>query len=243
MPSGCARDRLRLRVYVAAAGLLFAAACGRGDGTAVSESAPVTGPAAPKAAPAADAALPKIVVLGDSLTAGLGLDPSQSYPALIQQKLNAAGYKWEVVNAGVSGDTSAAGLERADWALDQGRVRILVLELGANDGLRGLPPAEMKKNLAAIIERAQGKGIAVLLTGMEAPPNFGGDYTVSFRQVYRDLARQYKVTFMPFLLDRVAGISSLNQGDGIHPNVEGAQIVADHVWTVLKPMVDAASAS
>jgi len=217
-----------------------AGACGRGaDAPKPSAAAPA--PAA--STPTADPGLPKIVVLGDSLTAGLGLDPSQAYPARLQQKLTAGGYPWEVVNAGVSGDTTAAGLERADWALDQGHVRILILELGANDGLRGLPPAEMKKNLAAIIERAQGKGIAVLLAGMEAPPNFGPDYTVSFRQVYRDLARQYKVTLMPFLLDEVAGIAALNQADGIHPNVQGARIVADHVWTVLKPMVDAAPAS
>jgi acyl-CoA thioesterase-1 len=121
-------------------------------------------------------------------------------------------------------------------------VRILVLELGANDGLRGLPTGEMKKNLAAIIERAQRKGIAVLLTGMEAPPNFGPEYTVSFRQVYRDLAKEYKVTLLPFLLEKVAGVPGLNQGDGIHPNVEGAQIVADTVWSALRPMVDAAAA-
>src|SRR4051812_13819912 len=205
-------------------------------------------PPAEQAAPAPAAAkppgpgLPRIVVLGDSLTAGLGLMETEAYPALLQQKLNVEGYKWEVVNAGVSGDTSAAGLERADWALDQGRVRILVLELGANDGLRGLPPAVMKKNLAAIIERAQGKGIAVLLVGMEAPPNFGTEYTVSFHQVYPDLARQYKIPLLPFLLDKVAGIAALNQGDGIHPNVEGARIVADNVWAALKPMVDAAAA-
>ena len=111
----------------------------------------------------------------------------------------------------------------------------MILELGANDGLRGLPVTEMKKNLAAIIERAQAKRIAVLLAGMEAPPNFGPGYTVSFRQVYRDLASEYKVTLLPFLLDNVAGVPSLNQGDGIHPNVEGAQIVADTVWTALRP--------
>ncbi|HEY2433046.1 MAG TPA: arylesterase [Vicinamibacterales bacterium] len=176
--------------------------------------------------------------MGDSLTAGLGLAPSQAYPALLQDTLNAAGDNWEVVNAGVSGDTSAAGLERTDWALDQGNVRILVLELGANDGLRGLPPDAMKKNLAAIIERAQHKRIAVLLAGMEAPPNFGPDYTVSFRQVYRDLAREYKVPLLPFLLDKVAGVPGLNQGDGIHPNVEGARIVADNVWRALRPLVE-----
>src|SRR3954467_920263 len=198
---------------------------------------------APAAAKAAAPGLPRIVVLGDSLTAGLGLMETEAYPALLQQKLNVEGYKWEVVNAGVSGDTSAAGLERTDWALDQGRVRILVLELGANDGLRGLPPAEMKKNLASIIERAQAKGIAVLLAGMEAPPNFGPDYTVSFRQVYRDLATEYKVPLLPFLLDKVAGDASLNQGDGIHPNPAGARIVADNVWTALKPLVDRETAS
>lgn len=241
MPFRSARAPLSgLACFVALVGTL--AGCGR-DSTTSSDATAGAAASAAKAAPAADTGPPKIVVLGDSLTAGLGLDPSQAYPAVLQEKLNAAGYKWEVVNAGVSGDTSAAGLERADWALDQGNVRILVLELGANDGLRGLPPAEMKKNLAAIIERARAKRIAVLLAGMEAPPNFGPDYTVSFRQVFRDLARQYKVTFMPFLLDEVAGIASLNQGDGIHPNVEGARIVADHVWAVLKPMVDAASAS
>jgi acyl-CoA thioesterase-1 len=221
----------------------------------VSDEAPVaatappvaTAPPAATTPPGASAAgsaeaLPKIVVLGDSLTAGLGLSPSQAYPALLQGRLDAAGYKWGVVNAGVSGDTSAAGLERVDWALDQGNVRILVLELGANDGLRGLPVDAMKQNLGAIIERAQGKQIAVLLTGMEAPPNFGPDYTVSFRQVYRDLAREYKVPLLPFLLAKVAGVPSLNQGDGIHPNLDGEQIVADNVWTALKPMVDRAPA-
>jgi acyl-CoA thioesterase I len=220
---------------------LLLAACNRGTPASVETAppAPAAAPRAPAAVP--DPARPRIVVLGDSLTAGLGLLETQAYPALLQQKLTAEGYAWDVVNAGVSGDTSAAGLERADWALDQGHVRILILELGANDGLRGLPVAEMKKNLGAIIARAQGKGIAVLLVGMEAPPNFGPDYTVSFRQVYRDLAKQYKVALLPFLLDNVAGVPSLNQGDGIHPNIEGARIVADHVWTVLKPMVDAAA--
>jgi acyl-CoA thioesterase-1 len=197
----------------------------------------------PAAQPARDAARAKIVVLGDSLSAGLGLQQSEAYPALLQKKLDEANYPWDVINAGISGDTTAAGLQRLDWALDQPNVRILVLELGANDGLRGLPVAEMKKNLAAIIERAQAKRIAVLLTGMEAPPNFGPEYVVSFRQAFADLAKQYKVVFLPFLLAKVAGDPSLNQGDGIHPNIEGARIVADNVWTVLKPMVDMATAA
>ena len=192
---------------------------------------------------AGESAHPKIVVLGDSLSAGFGLLEMQSFPALLQAKLNAEGYKWEVVNAGISGDTSASGLQRVDWALGQGDVRILILELGANDGLRGLAVSQMKKNLAGIIEAAQAKGASVMLAGMEAPPNFGPEYTVSFRQVYRDLAKEYKVTFLPFLLDKVAGNPSLNQSDGIHPNVEGTVIVADTVWNALKPMIDAASSS
>lgn len=218
---------------------LLLAGCGRRETPAVDTSAR---PAAVAPASSEQSSLPRIVVLGDSLTAGLGLQMSQAYPALLQQKLRDNGYKWDVINAGVSGDTSAAGLERLDWALDQGPVRIMILELGANDGLRGLPVSELKKNLAAIIERTQAKGIAVLLTGMEAPPNFGPEYTVSFRQVYRDLAKEYKVALLPFLLDHVAGNPSLNQGDGIHPNVEGAKIVATNVWTAVKPLVDSVAA-
>lgn len=218
------------------------AACNRGSAPD-KQPAPAPGPAA-SATPssASETGHPKIVVLGDSLSAGYGLLESQSLPAHLQRKLDAEGYKWEVVNAGISGDTTAAGLQRLDWALNQGDVRILVLELGANDGLRGLPVSEMKKNLAAIIERSREKGITVLLAGMEAPPNFGPEYVVSFRQVYRDLAKEHKVTFLPFLLDKVAGVPALNQGDGIHPNIEGTAIVADNVWSVLKPMVDAVAA-
>jgi acyl-CoA thioesterase-1 len=172
--------------------LLLIAGCSRGSSAPQTSAAPQSAPAPQPAANPDDSGRPKIVVLGDSLTAGLGLLELQAYPALLQQKLDAEGYHWEVVNAGISGDTSAAGLQRLDWALGQGDVRILILELGANDGLRGLPVAEMKKNLAAIIEHAQEKRIAVLLAGMEAPPNFGPEYTVSFRQVYRELAKQYK---------------------------------------------------
>jgi len=217
---------------------LAAAACSR-----TPQEPPPSAPPPASAARQTEPLRPKIVVLGDSLSAGLGLPPQQAYPALLQQKLDAEGRPWEVVNAGVSGDTSAAGLQRVDWALDESGVRILILELGANDGLRGLPVDEMKKNLAAIVERAQAKHLLVLLTGMEAPPNFGPEYVVSFRQVYADLAKRYKLPFLPFLLDKVAGVAALNQADGIHPNAEGARIVADNVWTLLKPMVDTASVS
>ena len=174
--------------------------------------------------------------LGDSLTAGLGLATEQSYPSLIGKRLKESGYDYEIVNAGVSGDTSAGGLRRLDWSLD-GDVRVLILALGANDGLRGLPPRELKKNLAAVLDRAREKKIPVILAGMEAPPNNGPDYTRDFRNVYSDLAKEYGVRFIPFLLQGVAGNASLNQADGIHPNVRGAELVADLVWKELEPVL------
>lgn len=210
--------------------------------TAGSSPAPaVSGSASPVAAPAARTGRPEVVFLGDSLTAGLGLDPALSFPSLIQQRIDAAGLDFAVVNAGVSGDTSAGGLRRLDWALQGGQPRVLVVALGGNDGLRGLDPAELKKNLAAIVERGQQAGLQVILAGMEAPPNNGPDYTVRFRQVYPDLARRYDVVLIPFLLDGVAGDASLNQADGIHPNPEGARRVADLVWKALEPALRAAN--
>ena len=185
---------------------------------------------------------PKIVFLGDSLTAGLGLVDTQSYPGLLQERMNAEGFTFEVVNAGVSGDTSAGGLRRLDWSLQED-VRILVVALGANDGLRGLSVQDMKQNIGQIIEAARAKGVVVVLAGMEAPPNYGPEYAASFRQAYRELALKYRVPFVPFLLDRVAGMPALNQPDGIHPNPQGAAVVADTVWNVLKPLLDQISAS
>jgi acyl-CoA thioesterase-1 len=181
-------------------------------------------------------ARPRVVILGDSLTAGLGLPKDQSYPTLLQQRLDKEGLNYEVVNAGVSGDTSAGGLARLDWALE-GDVRVLIVALGGNDGLRGLPAEELRGNLAQIIERAQQRHIQVILAGMEAPPNFGQSYIVSFHQVYPALARQYNVPLVPFLLQGVAGVEILNQRDGIHPTAEGARIVADNVWPALRPML------
>jgi acyl-CoA thioesterase-1 len=178
---------------------------------------------------------PKIVILGDSLTAGLGLRVDQAYPTLLQRRLTDKGLDYEVVNAGVSGDTSAGGLSRLDWAL-QGDVQVLVVALGGNDGLRGLPVEELHQNLANIIERAQARGIHVILAGMEAPPNYGHDYIVSFHEVYPALAREYHVALVPFLLQGVAGSQVLNQADGIHPTAAGARIVADNVWAVLEPL-------
>jgi acyl-CoA thioesterase-1 len=180
---------------------------------------------------------PRIVVLGDSLTAGLGLPMAEAYPSLLQERVDAEGFNYEVVNAGVSGDTSAGGLSRLDWALD-GEVRVLIVALGGNDALRALPADELKQNLSRIIERAQARHIDVILAGMEAPPNFGRDYIVTFHQVYPSLARQYHIAFLPFLLDGVAGDIALNQRDGIHPTARGARILADNVWTVLKPILE-----
>ena len=182
---------------------------------------------------------PRVVVLGDSLTAGLGLSPEEAYPALLQRRIEEAGLTYRVINAGVSGDTTAGGLRRLDFALD-GDVRVLIVALGGNDGLRGVLVQEMRRNLAHIIEQAKGRGISVVLAGMEAPPNFGQSYTVSFHQVYPELAKTYGVTFVPFLLDDVAGIDSLNQRDGIHPTADGDRIIAGHVWSALEPVLKAA---
>jgi acyl-CoA thioesterase-1 len=176
------------------------------------------------------------VAFGDSLTAGYGLSESASYPALLQKRLAADGFEYEVVNAGVSGDTSAGGLRRIDWALE-GDVRIVILELGANDILRGLPIVEMKKNLSEIIARSKSRGARVLLAGMEAPTNSGADYRRAVHDTFADLAREREVPLIPFFLAGVAGTDSLNQEDGIHPNEEGTRIVAETVYQSLRPLL------
>jgi len=181
--------------------------------------------------------LPKIVAFGDSLTAGYGLAPDQSYPALLQKTLDAEGFEYEVVNAGVSGDTSAGGLRRLDWSLEDD-VRIVILELGANDVLRGQPVRAMKKNLAEIIERVKKHGAQVLLCGMEAPTNSGVEYRNEVHAAFDDLAREHEAAFIPFFLEGVAGVGSLNQRDGIHPNVEGTRIVAETVARSLRPLLN-----
>jgi acyl-CoA thioesterase I len=184
----------------------------------------------------------RIVCLGDSLTAGLGLSSDQAYPAQLAEHLRSAGLEYEVVNAGVSGDTSAGGLRRLDWSM-AGDVQVLVVALGANDGLRGLPPTELRANLARIIETAQARHVRVVLAGMEAPPNFGEAYTREFRDVYRELARTYDLTLIPFFLDGVAGVPALNQADGIHPTAEGQRIVAATIWRAVAPLVGARASS
>ncbi len=201
----------------------------------------VQGAGAPNAS-ASSAAKPRVVALGDSLTAGLGLPPDQAWPAIVQRRITEAGLDVEVVNAGVSGDTTAGGVRRLDWALD-GDVKVLVLALGANDGLRGLPVEQMQGNLAQMIRTARDRGIAVLLCGMEAPPNFGAQYTREYRTAYADLADEHDVTLIPFMLAGVAGDMALNQNDGIHPNEEGTRRVADLIWQSLQPMLTRALAT
>ena len=181
-----------------------------------------------------------LLFFGDSLTAGLGLeDPStQAFPALIQQKIEAAGLPWRVVNAGLSGETSAGGLRRVDWILRQ-RVDVFVLELGGNDGLRGLPPETTRANLQTIIDRVREKSPAtkIVLAGIAAPPNMGADFTHTFAAIFPELTEKNGVPFIPFLLEGVGGRPEFNQPDGIHPNIQGHAIVAETVWTVLKPLL------
>ncbi|HMS40239.1 MAG TPA: arylesterase [Pyrinomonadaceae bacterium] len=180
---------------------------------------------------------PKIIAFGDSLTAGFGLLEKESYPYLLQQKLDADGFQYEVINAGVSGDTSIGGLERVDWILEQEKVEILILELGANDLLRRMPVANMKRNLAKIIEKAQKKNVKVLLCGMLAPPSVGSEYQREYQAVFPDLATEKKVEFLPFLLENVALNKDLNQSDGIHPNAKGSVIMTENVYKALNSML------
>jgi acyl-CoA thioesterase-1 len=170
------------------------------------------------------------------------LATDEAYPAQLAARLRAAGLEYEVVNAGVSGDTSAGGLRRLEWSM-VGDVQVLIVALGANDGLRGLPPKDLRANLARIIETAHARHIRVVLAGMEAPPNFGAAYTRDFRAVYRDLATTYDVTLIPFFLDGVAGMPALNQADGIHPTAEGQRIVAATIWRAVAPLVGARTSS
>lgn len=192
-------------------------------------------------APNSTATRPKIIAFGDSLTAGFGLPESQSYPSLLQQKIDADGFNYEIINAGVSGDTTAGGLRRIDWTLDDktgGKIDFLIVELGGNDVLRGLPVSEMKKNLANIIERAQARNAQVILAGMYAPPSNGREYQRDVITAFQSLAQKYNLPFIPFVLMNVGGIASLNQADGIHPNIEGEKIMTDNVYQTLKPLLE-----
>lgn len=180
-----------------------------------------------------------IVFLGTSLTAGYGLsDPALAYPALIQAKLDSAGRPFRVVNAGISGESSAGALARIDWLMNQGPVAVLVIETGANDGLRGQDPDSVRARIQAIIDRARQASPPprIVITGMEAMPNLGGSYVRRFRDIYPALAKTNNAALVPFLLAGVAGVDTLNQDDGIHPTRAGQRIVAENVWRVLEPL-------
>jgi acyl-CoA thioesterase-1 len=181
---------------------------------------------------------PTVLFLGTSLTAGLGIDPDQAFPALIQKKIDSAGLNYRVVNAGVSGETSAGALRRVDWLFRE-PVSVLVLETGANDGLRGLPTDSLRGNIQAILNRAKQlrPPPRLVLVGMRVPPNYGRTYSQRFQAMYPELARANGAVLVPFLLDRVGGIADLNQPDGIHPTAEGQRRMAETVWLVLEPVL------
>lgn len=177
-----------------------------------------------------------IVALGDSLTAGFGVAVEAAWPALLETRLREAGYPYRVVNAGVSGDTTAGGLRRVDWVL-RARPEIVIVALGGNDGLRGQSVAAMRANLDAVVERLKAREARVLLAGMRVPPNYGAEYTRQFAQVFPDVARRAGVPLVPFLLDGVAADPRLNQPDGIHPSAEGHRVIARHLWPYLVPLL------
>ncbi len=225
---------MRITRYALALGLVAALACGeRPQPGRVGRQ-----PAPPSAVDASRAGQPVVLFLGTSLTAGLGLDESQAYPALIQQKIDSAGLGFRVVNAGVSGETSAGGLRRVDWLLRE-PIAVLVLELGANDALRGQDLGATRRNLQQIIDRTRAArpDCAIVIAGMQAPPNLGQSYTRAFRDLFPALARANHAALIPFLLDSVAAIPRLNQADGMHPNAAGDRIMARTVWRVLEPVL------
>jgi acyl-CoA thioesterase-1 len=189
-------------------------------------------------APDANNTEKRIVFLGDSITAGYGLDPGEAYPALLQKKIEAAKLPYTVANAGVSGDTTAGGLRRVAWALGKG-ADILVIALGGNDGLRGIPPEETKKNLIGIVEKAHTRnpGIAVFIAGMQMPDNMGADFTARFKALFPEAAKESDSTLIPFLLEGIGGVEKFNQPDGIHPTSEGQAKVADNIWKILEPKI------
>ena len=186
-------------------------------------------------APQAKSEEKTILFFGNSLTAGYGLEPDKAFPGLLQQRIDSLGLKYKVINAGLSGETTASGNTRIDWVLNQ-KVDIFVLELGGNDGLRGISTEETRKNLQQMIDKIRSKypDCQIILAGMQIPPNMGPDYTASFRTIFPEIAEKNQVALIPFLLESVGGEPHLNQPDGIHPNEKGHKIVAENVWKVLK---------
>jgi len=218
---------------------LLAAACSPGDRAALPARAAAPAPPptpAPTATP--EDTEPLVVFLGDSLTAGYGLGGEQAYPALVEKRLEEEGIPIKVLNAGVSGDTTAGGLARLDWLLSQ-KPDVVVVGLGGNDGLRGLPLEQAEHNLREIVRRAKAAGARVLLLGMQIPPNYGPEYAQGFSGMYPAIAKEMDVPLVPFLLEGVGGVADLNQSDGIHPTAEGQEKVADTVIPFLEEMLEA----
>ncbi|RYG11339.1 MAG: arylesterase [Chitinophagaceae bacterium] len=224
--------RKRLMVLIVLTGILQACSnSGDKDKTVVSDSvtAGETG---------ANKPVKNILFFGTSLTAGYGLDPTEAYPALIQNRIDSLKMPYKVINGGLSGETSAGGKGRIDWLLKQ-KVDVFVLELGSNDGLRGVPVAETTKNLQNIIDRVKAKypDAKLVLAGMQMPPSMGTKYASDFKNMFPDLAKKNNMSLIPFLLENVGGVPKLNQADGIHPTAEGDKILAENVWAVLKPLL------
>jgi acyl-CoA thioesterase-1 len=214
--------------------MLLAAGC---HSDAPTTQATTATPAAAEA-PAAKSQ-PAILFFGDSITAGLGVEPDEAYPALIENRVDSLHLPYSVVNAGLSGETTAGGKSRLKWVLSRQPVSVFVLELGGNDGLRGLPLADTRKNLQAIIDtvRQLAPQAKIVLAGMQIPPNMGPSYAAEFKQLYADIATKNKLTLIPFLLENVGGIAKLNQPDGIHPTPEGHRLVARTVWRTVQPLL------
>ncbi|WP_114784052.1 arylesterase [Botryobacter ruber] len=218
--------------------LLFLLGCGQAAQENSVETAGETQTTASNEKQARSERTKTILFFGNSLTAGYGLEPDQAFPALIQERIDSLGLPYKAVNAGVSGETSAGGKSRIDWLLKQ-PIDIFVLELGANDGLRGINPSDTYKNLATIIDKVRAKNpkVQVVLAGMQMPPSMGQNFTTEFKEVYTRMAQEKGTVLIPFLLEGVAGNRELNQGDGIHPTIEGQKILAENVWNVLAPLV------
>lgn len=230
-------DRLNCRravTFACALVAVFVLGCGQPDRESAGSATPGAAAPAPSRTPAA--ARPQILAFGDSLTAGYGIQKSESYPMVLQRMLDERGYLYEVVNSGVSGETTAGGRRRIEKALD-GDVRIAIIALGGNDGLRGLSVVDLRANLEAMIDAAKAKGAVVLLAGMQAPPQMGDAYAHDFQECFRLVAKEKHVVLLPFLLEGVAGEAELNQADSIHPNREGARIVAETVFASLEPLL------
>lgn len=228
----------KIRLFIAALFLTaFTVGCGEGEKT---EDKGVSNESAEVSTESEKSAQKGVILFfGNSLTAGYGVDADESFPALIQARIDSLGLPYTVVNAGVSGETTATGLNRIDWVLDRQDIEVFVLELGANDGLRGLPPEQTKANLKSIIESVRDAQPAaeIILAGMMVPPSMGPEYSAKYNRIFPEIAQEQNVELIPFLLENVGGIDSLNQDDGIHPNLAGNKIVVENVWPVLSQKI------